>query len=68
VASSGVPMVYHVDEDPYEKNNLAETRPIERRFLTDAFSTFLIHQKDWRKARWGVASNVTPQFADDLEK
>jgi len=68
VATSGVPLVYKIDEDPYEKKDLAESRPLERRFLTDALSTFLIHQKDWKKSRWGVPSNMTAQAADDLEK
>ncbi len=68
VAGSGVPMVYKIDDDPYEKKDLAETRPLERRFLTDALSTFLLYQQDWKKTRWGVASNALPQLADDLEK
>jgi arylsulfatase A-like enzyme len=68
VAGSGVPTVYHVDEDPYEKKDLAQARPLERRFLTDALSTFLIYQKDWKKARWGVASNMSAEMAGDVEK
>jgi arylsulfatase A-like enzyme len=68
VAGTGVPSVYHVAEDPYEKKDLAADRPLERRFLTDSLSTFLVYQKNWKKARWGVASNASRNFADDLEK
>jgi arylsulfatase A-like enzyme len=68
VAGSGVPTVYNVVEDPYEKKDLAADRPLERRFLTDSLSTFLVYQKRWKKTRWGVASNASRQFADDLEK
>jgi len=57
-----------VDSDPYEKADLADSKPIERRFVTDALSTFLVNQKEWKKKRWGVASNASPQFASDLEK
>ena len=59
VATSGIPTLYRIDEDPYVKKDLAESRPLERRFLTDALSTFLVYQKDWRKTRWGVASGTT---------
>ena len=38
------------------------------RFLSDAMSTFLIYQKDWKKRRWGVASNQTAQFAEDVDR
>lgn len=68
VGGAGSPNLYHVDEDPWEKKDLAAERPIERRMLTDAFSTFLVYQRDWKKARWGVASNHSPQLAADLEK
>ena len=36
--------------------------------MTDAFSTFLVHQKEWKKTRWGVASNMTAAAAEDLDK
>lgn len=59
--------LYEIDADPEERKDLAADRPIERRFVMDPFSTFLIHQKDWKKRRWGVASNALPAFAADLE-
>jgi arylsulfatase A-like enzyme len=68
VAGSGVPTLFHVAEDIHEKKDLAADRPLERRFLTDALSTFLVYQKDWKKTRWGVASNHARALADELEK
>jgi arylsulfatase A-like enzyme len=66
--SGGGLHVYDAVRDHLEKTDLAATRPVERRFLTDALSTFLLHQKEWRKRRWGVASNGSPQLAEDLER
>jgi arylsulfatase A-like enzyme len=68
VAGSGVPLLYHVDDDPYEKKDLAAERPLERRLLTDALSTFLVYQRNWKKGRWGVASNHAAALPADLEK
>src|SRR5262249_10899832 len=59
--------LYQVAKDPLEREDLVDSRPIERRFVTDAMSTFLIYQKQWKKTRWGVASNASAHFADDLE-
>jgi arylsulfatase A-like enzyme len=50
-----------------ELKNVASERPLERRFLTDSMSTFLLYQKLWKKWKWGVASNATAQFSADLE-
>jgi hypothetical protein len=67
VSSNGVPAVYDLGDDPAERRDLVGSRPVERRLLTDALSTFLVYQKLWKKTRWGVASNALPAFADDLE-
>jgi arylsulfatase A-like enzyme len=68
VGASGVPALYHLDDDPLERKDLAAARPLERRFVTDVLSTFLLHQKEWRKSRWGAVANVSSQMADDLER
>jgi arylsulfatase A-like enzyme len=68
VRASGAPRVYDAVKDHLERTDLAETRPLERRFLTDAMSTFLIYQKEWKKRRWGVASNQTARFAEDTDR
>ncbi len=67
VGGSAVPMLFHVEKDPLEKTDLADKRPIERRFLTDVFSVFLVNQKAWKKTRWGVPSNLKPEFVADIE-
>ena len=68
VGGSGIPLLFHVEEDPLEKTDLADKRPVERRFLTDVFSTFLVNQRNWKKTKWGVPSNLKPGFTADLEK
>ncbi len=67
VAGSGVPDLFHVAKDPLERTRLTDDRPVERRFLTDAFSLFLANQKVWRKRVHGVASNMTAAGAEALE-
>lgn len=66
--SGGAVRVFDALHDHFEKSDLATTRPVERRFLTDAMSTFLIFQKDWNKRRWGVPSNQSAGFAADVER
>lgn len=68
VGGSAIPALFHVEKDPYEKTDLADKRPVERRFLTDVFSLFLVNQKSWKKHRWGVPSNLKPAFTADVEK
>jgi arylsulfatase A-like enzyme len=65
--SGGGLRVYDLEKDPQEKTDVAATRPLERRFVTDALSTFLHHQRSWKKSRWGVASNHSARFADEVE-
>ncbi|HKA89248.1 MAG TPA: sulfatase [Haliangiales bacterium] len=67
VSSNGVPALFDLVDDPGERRDVAASRPVERRLLTDALSTFLVYQKLWKKARWGTASNALPALADDLE-
>src|SRR5262249_29087395 len=65
--SSGV-RIYHAAADPFERADLARTRPLERRYLTDVLGMYLAHRKEWRKTRWGAVANVSPAMASDLEK
>ncbi|MFH0901295.1 MAG: sulfatase-like hydrolase/transferase [Pseudomonadota bacterium] len=67
VGGSGTPLLFDLSRDPMEKKDLAADRPVERRLLTDVFSIFLTHQREWKKWHWGVPSNVSPRFADELE-
>jgi arylsulfatase A-like enzyme len=67
VAGSGVPLVFDIAGDYYEKNDLAESRFVERRLLTDALSTFLLNQKQWKKTEYGSANNMRAKAPADWE-
>ncbi len=56
-------ILYNLVEDPAEKKNFAKTRPIERRFLSDAMWQIRAFNDTWRKSVWGNPANVTPAFA-----
>jgi arylsulfatase A-like enzyme len=60
--------LYDLASDYYEKKDLADSRAIERRYLTDALSTFLVNQKDWRKSTDGLANNMTAAGAAKFDK
>ena len=62
------PILYNLDQSPAENHDLAGERRLERRFMTDSLATFLAYETKWKKSRWGVATNVSPQFAEDLER
>lgn len=49
VGGSGIPLLFHVEADPLEKTDLARQAPVERRFLTDVFSTFLVNHATGRR-------------------
>ncbi|HJZ86158.1 MAG TPA: sulfatase [Polyangia bacterium] len=68
VSGTGASQLYDIAADPGETRDIQAAHPLARRWLTDAFSTFLIFQKQWRKARWGVASNHKPALPQDLER
>ena len=59
--------LYDLENDPDERTDMYAARPIEARFVTDPLGLFLIHRRDWKKTRWGVASNMKGQIAVDLD-
>ena len=60
--------LYDLATDPHELTAVSSTaRPIERRYMTDLFRFFLAHRHRWRKASWGVVSNLAPRAALELE-
>ncbi len=63
----GTSELYDLDNDPLEEDDVHAKRPNEHRLLIDALSTWVAYQKDWKKPRWGVASNHRPGLSDDLE-
>ena len=46
----------------------SQTEPLALRFVTDAMGMWMAYQGQWKKSRWGVASNHLPELASDLEK
>jgi hypothetical protein len=68
VAGTGTPLVFNLASDYYEKKDLVDSAPAERRLLTDALSTFLVYQKQWKKGTYGLANNMTARAAEDFDK
>ena len=68
IGGSGDVRLYDAAADLHEDHDLAATRPIERRALTDALGTWMAFRNQWKKRRWGVPSNLTPSFAPDVDK
>ena len=54
--------------DPLEDKDLSKDHVYARRFVNDAMGLWMAYQQKWKKQRWGVASNLKPAFADDLDK
>jgi arylsulfatase A-like enzyme len=68
VGGQGDGKLFDAASDPGEEKELSSSRPIERRFVTDALGVWMAYQGKWHKSRWGVASNQKAALADDLEK
>ena len=68
VGGSGEIKLIDAAADLLGATELANERPVERRFVTDAMSLWMAYQGKWKKSRWGVASNQKAAFAADLEK
>jgi arylsulfatase A-like enzyme len=68
VGGSGETRLYDAAADAAEARELSGERPLERRFVADALGLWMAYQGQWKKTRWGVASNHKPELARDLEK
>lgn len=68
VGGSGQIELYDMPNDPHEDKNLWTSRPTERRALTDAMGTWMAFRNQWKKRKWGVASNLSGGFAAEMEK
>jgi arylsulfatase A-like enzyme len=66
VENDGESRLYDVVTDP-EEHHMVTGRPLERRFVADAFSLARVYEKEWRKSRFGVASNMSATAAKELE-
>src|SRR5439155_17811859 len=67
VGGSGDTRLFDAQVDAMESKELSAERPLERRFVADAMGVWMAYQAQWKKARWGVASNHKPELAHDLE-
>ena len=68
VGGSGQVKLYNGQDDPGEQHELNQTEPLALRFVTDAMGMWMAYQGQWKKSRWGVASNHRPELAADLDK
>ncbi len=67
VSGGGQVKLYDAVEDLGEQRELSASQPLAQRFVSDAMGLWMAYQGQWKKARWGVASNQLPAFAKDLE-
>lgn len=67
LGSLAAPIVNEFVGEPGEREDLAVVRPIERRMLTDALGLFLRQRGSWKKAEWGVVTNLTAAGAKALD-
>ena len=67
VGGSGEVRLFDAATDAAEDKELSAQRPLEKRFITDAMGVWMAYQTQWKKSRWGVASNQKAELARDLE-
>ena len=67
VFGSGEVRLFDAATDAAESKELSAQRPVEKRFVTDAMGMWMAYQSQWKKSRWGVASNEKAELARDLE-
>lgn len=65
-ASRGAPMLYDLQRDTGEQQDLAGNRPIAVRALRITLSAFVAFEEEWSTARWGQPSAPVEAFARDL--
>ena len=63
IGGSGDVRLFDAATDAAESKELSAERPLERRFVTDAMGLWMAYQAQWKKSRWGVASNHKPELA-----
>jgi hypothetical protein len=68
VGANGIPMIDDLVADPGETRDLAADHPVERRMLTDNLSMFLVLRRQWKKAEWGVTTNLSAAGATALDE
>jgi hypothetical protein len=68
VGKAGLPIIGDMVEDPNETKDLSQSRPVERRMLTDNLGLFLALRTQWKKHAWGTVTNVTTAGAAALDE
>ena len=68
VGGNGEVTLFDGVADPHEDKELSQARPIELRALTDAMGTFAAYRTQWKKRRFGVASNLAPGFSVEMDR
>jgi arylsulfatase A-like enzyme len=57
--------LYDLETDPTEQRDVSAEQPIAARHARDVFGLHVAHEERWSKSRWGVASNLRPEFSAD---
>jgi hypothetical protein len=65
-ALQGKPMLYNLERDGREQQDLGDSRPIAVRALRITLSAFVAFEEEWSTARWGQPSAPVEAFARDL--
>lgn len=68
VGGSGVIKLHDGQDDPAEQKELTQEQPLALRFVADAMGLWMAYQNQWKKTRFGTASNHRPELAAELEK
>ena len=66
VGGSGDAKLWDLRADPRELADAWGKRPVEQRALTDALGMWMQSRSQWKKRRWGVSSNLRPEYAADM--
>jgi arylsulfatase A-like enzyme len=53
---------------PEEKTTSTKSAPIAARLMQETMAFYLPFQTRWKKATWGVSSNVSASFIDEISK
>jgi len=57
--------LYDLREDPREQRDVSSEQPLAARHARDVFGLHMANEERWSKSRWGVPSNLRPDFASD---
>lgn len=57
--------LYDLRDDPREQRDASAEQPLAARHARDVFGLHVANEERWKKSRWGVASNLRPDFATD---